>query len=187
MAKWDMEDMESEVSDDPLISLDPDDNPPVHHCHSLNATTSDTTPSLDPIDNPTLPVVHQIFPTRDRPAPVRHPPLYFKCSPSPRYRPTRLTRPTSSPSQTAHPHHAVKHRARLLKNKSIETDNIPHSGPPTSQAKDPPLPLNLSSLYHVPSHLLQPTLDDALKLVNHLSRRVSAERRIQKRTRTTSG
>jgi hypothetical protein len=182
MAEWEaedaaeevLEDMEDEALDNPVISPDPDHTPP-HSCYS------DTTPPATVTND------DQVFSVQDRPLPVRHPPLHLNHS-FPRNRPnrpTRLTHPTPPHSQAAQSHHAVKHRARLRNNRSTQTDYIPHPGPPTSQAKDPPQPFNLSSLRHVPPHLLQPTLDDAIRLVDHLSRRVSAERRIQKRTRTT--
>jgi hypothetical protein len=79
----------------------------------------------------------------------------------------------------------VKHCARFCNNRSTQTDDILHFGRPTPQAKDPPQPFNLNSLHDVPPHLLQSTLDDALRLVAHLSRRTGAERRILKKAGKT--
>jgi hypothetical protein len=191
MAEWDAEDAAEDALEKQVTRSDPDDTPPVHPSDILNITVPSTAPPSDFINTPAVMDTissaannHQVFLARDRPAPVRHPPLrtplqklsYPNHSPPPRHCPSRPTSPRSPRSQ-----YAVKHRARFRNNRSTQTDDIPHHGPSPSQAKDPPQPFDLNSLYHVPPHLLQLTLDDALKLVAHLSSCTGAGRRILKK------
>jgi hypothetical protein len=201
MAEWDAEDAAEvaeeaeEAEEETVILLDLDDTSPVPPYDLPNVITHYSAPPPDFTDVPAVSDTassvandHQISFEQDRPAPVHHPPLrtpshklsYPSRPPPPRHRPSRPTSPRSP-----RPQYAVKHRARFRNNRSTQTDETPHLGPPPSQAKDPPQPFDLSSLHHVPPHLLQSTLDDALRLVAHLSRRAGAERRISKKAGKT--
>lgn len=198
MREWETEEVDDEVSED-LVSLPDPDNTSIHPCHSPNTPTLNTTLPLYPKDNPTMITTssipsgeYQVFLAQDKPLPIRHPPLSAQPrafsrpnrSPPPRH---RQTHPISPHSQTKTPQYAVKHRARFRRDKSSQTNlnDTPHHGLPVPQAKDPPQPPNLNSLRHVPSHLLQSTLEDVLRLADHLSRRANAEQRILKKTGKT--